>query len=46
MYKKDLDKKEAFKLVTKEHIHMFLKELGCSKYYEDIVYIYHKLIIS
>ena len=40
---KDLDKKEAFKLVTKEHIHMFLKELGCSKYYEDIVYIYHKI---
>ena len=22
---------------------MFLKELGCSKYYEDIVYIYHKI---
>ena len=40
---KDLDKKEAFKKVTKEHIHMFLKELGCSKYYEDIVYIYHKI---
>lgn len=40
---KELEKKDAFKSVTKEHIHMFLKELGCSKYYEDIVYIYHKI---
>lgn len=40
---KELEKKEAFAKVTKEHIHMFLKELGCSKYYEDIVYIYHKI---
>lgn len=37
------DKKEIFKDVKREHIQMILKDLGYSKYYEDIVYIYHKI---
>lgn len=32
-----------FSRVTKEHIVMFLKELGLTKYYEDTVYIYKRL---
>lgn len=37
------EKKEIFKDVKREHIQMILKDLGYSKYYEDIVYIYHKI---
>lgn len=39
----ELPKSVAFKKVTREHIHIFLKELGYSKFYDDIVYIYHKI---
>ena len=39
----ELPKEVAFKKVTREHIHIFLKELGYSKFYDDIVYIYHKI---
>lgn len=38
-----LSKKEAFEKVERKHILLFLKELGYSKYYEDIVYIYHHI---
>ena len=39
----NFEKKEVFKNVKREHIQMILKDLGYSKYYEDIVYIYHKI---
>jgi hypothetical protein len=38
-----LDKKDRFKNITKEHILLFLKDIGYSKHYEDIVLIYHKM---
>ena len=38
---KEIPRKEAFQKVKREHIHLFLKELGYSRYYEDIVYIFH-----
>lgn len=37
------DGKDRFKNITKEHILLFLKEIGYSKHYEDIVLIYHKM---
>lgn len=37
------DLKSRFFDVSKEHILLFLKETGHSKYYEDVVLIYHKL---
>ena len=40
---KDHNKIKIFKDVKREHIQMILKDLGYSKYYEDIVYIYHKI---
>ena len=39
----ELDKSDVFKHVKREHIQLFLKELGYSKFYDDIVYIYHKI---
>jgi ribosomal protein S27E len=39
----EIPKNIAFQKVTREHVHIFLKELGYSKYYDDIVYIYHKI---
>lgn len=32
-----------YRKLNKEHIQMFLKELNHTKYYEDIIYIYHKI---
>lgn len=32
-----------YKKLNKEHIQMFLKELNHTKYYEDLIYIYHKI---
>lgn len=32
-----------YQRLNKEHIQMFLKELNHTKYYEDIIYIYHKI---
>ena len=40
---REQDKIKIFKDVKREHIQMILKDLGYSKYYEDIVYIYHKI---
>lgn len=31
-----------YQRLNKEHIQMFLKELNHTKFYEDIIYIYHK----
>ena len=39
----NLPPEEAYKNVERRHILLFLKELGYNKYYEDIVYIYHKI---
>ena len=39
----DLEKSKAFEKVKREHIQMILKDLGYSKHYEDIVYIYNKI---
>jgi hypothetical protein len=39
----DMEKTECFKNVKREHIQIILKDLGYSKFYEDIVYIYHKI---
>lgn len=36
------DEKDIFSNIHREHILMILKDLGYSKYYEDITYIYHK----
>jgi hypothetical protein len=38
---RDLPKPEAFSLVTKEHILLFLKETNHTKHYEDVVLIHH-----
>ncbi len=32
-----------YQRLNKEHIQMFLKELNYTKFYEDIIYIYHKI---
>lgn len=32
-----------YQRLNKEHIQIFLKELNHTKYYEDIIYIYHKI---
>jgi len=40
---KDLPKKIAFEQVTKEYIFFFMKQLGYSQYYDDIVLIYKEL---
>lgn len=32
-----------YQRLNKEHIQMFLKELNHTKFYEDIIYIYHKI---
>ena len=32
-----------YQRLNKEHIQMFLKELNHTKYYEDIIFIYHKI---
>ena len=32
-----------YRKLNKEHVQMFLKELNHTKYYEDIIYIYHKI---
>lgn len=32
-----------YQRLNKEHVQMFLKELNHTKYYEDIIYIYHKI---
>lgn len=40
---KSLPKEVSFEKVTREHVQLFLKELGYNKYYDDIVFIYHKL---
>lgn len=37
------NKKIKFSKITKEHIHLFLKETGNSKYYEDVNLIRNKL---
>lgn len=39
----DFEKSKCFANVKREHIQIILKDLGYSKYYEDIVYIYHKI---
>ena len=39
----NLEGKHAFKNITKEHILLFLKELGYTKHYEDIFLIHYKL---
>jgi hypothetical protein len=39
----DYEKNKCFEKVRREHIQIILKDLGYSKYYEDIVYIYHKI---
>jgi hypothetical protein len=39
----DLPKDEAFALISKEHILLFLKETNHTKHYEDIVLIHHNL---
>lgn len=39
----NMEKTECFKNVKREHIQIILKDLGYSKFYEDIVYIYHKI---
>jgi hypothetical protein len=36
-------KETRFSKITKEHIHIFLKELGYSKYYENITLIHYTL---
>ena len=36
-------RKTRFENVTKEHVLLFLKETNHSKYYEDVVLIYHKM---
>jgi hypothetical protein len=36
-------KEEIFKDVTREQILLFMKQLGYSKYYEDIVLIFHEI---
>ena len=37
------DSKEKFKNITKDHILLFLKELGYTKHYEDVFLIHYKL---
>ena len=39
----ELEKSVVFEKVKREHVQLFLKELGYSKFYDDIVYIYHKI---
>ncbi len=39
----EIEKSKAFEKVKREHIQMILKDLGYSKHYEDIVYIYNKI---
>lgn len=38
-----MSKKVRFQNITKDHILLFLKEIGYSKHYEDVVLIYHKM---
>jgi Fe2+ or Zn2+ uptake regulation protein len=38
-----MDDNVVYKNIKRQHILMILKDLGYSKYYEDITYIYHKL---
>lgn len=40
---RDFPKEEIFKKITKEQILLFMKQLGYSKYYEDITLIYHEI---
>ena len=39
----DLPKSIVYRDITKEHISLFLKEIGASKHYEDTTLIYHEL---
>lgn len=39
----ELPKSIVFENITKEQILLFMKQLGYSKYYEDIVLIYHEI---
>jgi ribosomal protein L37AE/L43A len=39
----ELEGKEAFKNIAKDHILLFLKELGYTKHYEDVFLIHYKL---
>jgi hypothetical protein len=41
--KKDDNKEYRFKNISKEHIIMFLKELGYSKHYENVILIHYNL---
>lgn len=45
-HKGDLSKKVKYDKVTKQHITMFLKELGYTKHYEDVNLIYHVITDS
>ena len=36
-------KRERFSKITKEHIYLFLKEVGYSKHYEDVILIYSNI---
>lgn len=36
-------KKKKFSKITKKHVHMFLKETGHSKHYEDVILIHYNL---
>lgn len=39
----NLEGKEMFKNITKDHILLFLKELGYTKHYEDVFLIHYKI---
>jgi hypothetical protein len=38
-----VNEKNKYSKVSKEHVKMFMKELGYTKYYEEIKYIHHKI---
>jgi len=40
---KSTPKKERFKKITKEHVKMFLKELGYIKHYENVILIHYNM---
>jgi hypothetical protein len=40
---REYSKEDIFKKITREQILLFMKQLGYSKYYEDIVLIYHEI---
>ena len=40
---KVIDKNIRFKKITRKHIFIFLKELGYSKHYEDIILIHYNI---